>query len=171
MNVRKGLAWKALQSLDVFWQFDMSRKIKTKIFRTAIEPGAETSTLKKADIRALDGVYTRMLRRVFGVSWESHTPNTVLYGNITSVTDTIKTRRLRSAGHVHRLQDQPAQELFFWQPSYGRRYQGRHHKMSYKKIRGWMLVRCVDSCVIEINGLGRWHETRSSLHEWIDLSK
>ena len=36
--VRKGLAWKALQSLDVFWNSDMSRKIKTKIFRTAVEP-------------------------------------------------------------------------------------------------------------------------------------
>ena len=132
INVRKGLAWKALQSLDVFWKSDMSKKIKTKIFRTAVEPvllyGAETWTLKKADIRALDGVYTRMLRRVFGISWKSHTPNSVLYGNIPPVTDTIKTRRLRFAGHVYRLQDQPAQQLLFWQPSYGRRYQGRPHK-------------------------------------------
>ena len=128
----QGLAWKALQSLDVFWKSDMSKKIKTKIFRTAVEPvllyGAETWTLKKADIRALDGVYTRMLRRVFGISWKSHTPNSVLYGNIPPVTDTIKTRRLRFAGHVYRLQDQPAQQLLFWQPSYGRRYQGRPHK-------------------------------------------
>ena len=131
--VRKGLAWKALQSLDAFWKSDMSRKIKTKIFRTAVEPvllyGAETWTLKKADSRALDGVYTRMLRRVFNISWKSHTPNSVLYGNIPPVTDTIKSRRLRFAGHVHRLQDQPAQQLLFWQPSYnGHRYQGRPHK-------------------------------------------
>ena len=132
INVRKGLAWKALQSLDAFWKSDMSRKIKTKIFRTAVEPvllyGAETWTLKKADTRALDGVYTRMLRRVFGISWKSHTPYSVLYGNIPPVTDTIKTRRLRFAGHVYRLQDQPAQQLLFWQPSYGHRYRGRPHK-------------------------------------------
>ena len=92
INVRKGLAWKALQSLDAFWKSDMSRKIKTMIFRTAVEPvllyGAETWTLKKADTRALDGVYRRMLRRVFGISWKSHTPNSVLYGNIPPVTDT-----------------------------------------------------------------------------------
>ena len=78
ISVRKGQAWKALQSLDAFWKSEMSRKIKTKIFRTAVEPvllyGAETWTLKKADIRALDGVYTRMLRRVFSISWKSHTP-------------------------------------------------------------------------------------------------
>ena len=132
INVRKGLAWKALQSLDIFWKSNMSRKIKTKIFRTAVEPvllyGAETWTLKKADIRALDGVYTRMLRRVFGISWKSHTSNTVLYGNIPPVSDTIKKRRLRFAGHIHRLQDQPVQQLLFWQPSYGHRYQGRPHK-------------------------------------------
>ena len=132
INVRKGIAWKALQSLDVFWKSNMSRKIKTKIFRTAVEPvllyGAETWTLKKADTRTLDGTYTRMLRRVFGISWKSHTPNTVLYGNIPPVTEIIKTRRLRFAGHVHRLQDQPVQQLLFWKPSYGKRYQGRPHK-------------------------------------------
>ena len=132
INIRKGLAWKALQSLDAFWKSNMSRKIKTKIFRTAVEPvllyGAETWTLKKADTRALDGTYTRMLRRVFGISWKSHTPNAVLYGSIPPVTETIKTRRLRFAGHVYRLQDQPAQQLLFWQPSYGKRYQGRPHK-------------------------------------------
>ena len=70
--VRKALAWKALQTLDVFWKSDMSRRIKIKIFRTAVEPvllyGSETWTLNKADIRGLDGVYTRMLRRVLDIS-------------------------------------------------------------------------------------------------------
>ena len=110
----------------------MSIKIKTKIFRTAVEPvllyGSESWSLKKADIRALDGVYTRMLRRVFQVSWKSHTTNAVLYGNIPRLSDTIKKRRLRFAGHIHRLENQPAQELLFWKPSYGNRYRGRPHK-------------------------------------------
>ena len=69
-----------------------------------------------------------MLRRVFGISWKSHTPNSIIYGNIPPVTDTIKTRRLRFAGHVYRLQDQAAQQLLFWQPSYGHRYSGRPYK-------------------------------------------
>ena len=77
--VRKALAWKALQTLDVFWKSHMSRKTKIKIFRTAVEPvllyGSETWTLNKSDIRGLDGVYTRMLRRVLGISWKSHTTN------------------------------------------------------------------------------------------------
>ena len=41
--------------------------------------------------------------------------------------DNIKTRRLRFAGHVYRLlQDQPAQQLLFWQSSH--RYRGQPHK-------------------------------------------
>ncbi len=44
------------------------------------------------------------------------------------MTETIKNRRLRFAGHIYRLQDQPAQQLLFWEPSHGRRYQGRPRK-------------------------------------------
>ena len=131
--MRKGLTWKALQVLDSFWKSNMSRKVKTKIFRTAVEPvllyGSETWTLKKAALNALDGVYTRMLRRVFNISWKSHTPNSTLYGDIPPLTETIRQRRLRFAGHVHRLDDQPVQQLLFWQPNYGKRYQGRPHKI------------------------------------------
>ena len=37
INAREGLACKALQSINAFWEFDMSRKINNKIFRTAVE--------------------------------------------------------------------------------------------------------------------------------------
>ena len=69
-----------------------------------------------------------MLWRVFQISWKSHTANAVLYGNILPVTETIKARRLRFAEHVHRLKDQPAKQLRFWQPPYRHRYHGRPHK-------------------------------------------
>ena len=86
IQVRKALAWKALEALDVFWKSDMSKKVKIKIFRTAVEPvllyGSETWSLKVSDSRTIDGVYTRMLRRVCNISWKSHIPNTVLYGTM-----------------------------------------------------------------------------------------
>ena len=136
--VRKALAWKALQTLDVFWKSHMSRRIKIKIFRTAVEPvllyGSETWTLNKSDIRGLDGVYTRMLRRVLDVSWKSHTTNAVLYGATPKLTTTIKQRRLRFAGHVHRNDQQPVQHLLFWTPSYGKRYQGRPHTVYHQVL-------------------------------------
>ena len=132
IHVRKGQAWNALQKLDVFWKSGMSRKTKTKIFRTAVEPvllyGCETWTLKESLIKELDGLYTRMLRRVFNVHWKSHTTNVVLYGNIPKLSTTIKKRRLRFAGHIRRHDDQPVHHLLFWQPSYGKRYHGRPRK-------------------------------------------
>ena len=116
----------------------MSRRIKIKIFRTVVEPvllyGSETWTLNKSDIKGLDGVYTRMLRRVLNVSWKSHTTNTVLYGSTPKLTTTIKQRRLRFAGHVHRNDQQPAQHLLFWTPSYGKRYQGRPHTVYHQDL-------------------------------------
>ena len=181
----------------------MSRKIKTKIFRTAVEPvllyGAKTSTLKKADTRALDGVYTRMLRRVFGISWKSHTPNSVLYGNIPPVTltdgiswkshtpnsvlfgnippvtltDTIKTRRLRFAGQVCRLQDQPAQQLIFWQPSYGHRYRGRPHK-TFSDVLQEETGLDPDKLRWLMSDRDKWREALSKLVPdfiWIDLGR
>ena len=83
INVRKGLAWKAQQSVDAFWKSDMSRKIKTKSFRTVVEPvllyGAETWTLEKADTRELDGVYTME-------SIECYEGSLVSRGNLTHIT-------------------------------------------------------------------------------------
>ena len=53
IKVRKGLAWKAMSSLDVFWKSDMSHKVKLKIFRAAVEPvllyGCETWTVDTED--------------------------------------------------------------------------------------------------------------------------
>ena len=64
-----GLAWKALQIINAFWKSDMSRKLQTKNFRTAVDLailyGAETWTLKKADtITALYGVYTIIMYQI-----------------------------------------------------------------------------------------------------------
>ena len=129
IKVRKGLAWKAMSSLDVFWKSDMSRKVKLKIFRAAVEPvllyGCETWTLKTSLENELDGVYTRLLRRALNITWRSHTTNKVLYGNIPYITTTICKRRMKFAGHMQRHDDQPAHHLLFWTPPYGKRYRGR----------------------------------------------
>ena len=132
ISVRKALSWSAMNSLDVFWKSDLPRSTKVKIFRAAVEPvllyGAETWTLKESLNKELDGHYTRLLRRAFNISWKSHTPNVVLYGSIPPVSTTIRKRRLQLAGHIYRHQDQPANQLLFWTPPDGQRYQGRPRK-------------------------------------------
>lgn len=137
IKVRKGLAWAAMNSLDVFWKSDMSRKLKVKIFRTAVESillyGCETWTLKVAQNNTLDGTYTKLLRRALNISWKSHTSNDVLYQDIPKISNTIRSRRLKFAGHLYRHDTQPAHHLLFWKPDYGARYHGRP-KLTYDDI-------------------------------------
>ena len=52
--------------------------------------GCENWTLAEADEKALDGLYTRLLRRALNVSWEEHVRNVDLYGNLPRLTDKIR---------------------------------------------------------------------------------
>ena len=73
-----------MNSLDIFWKSDMSRKLKVKIFRTAVESillyGCETWTLKVAQNNTLDGIYTKLLRRVLNIDLGN--PITISYTKI-----------------------------------------------------------------------------------------
>ena len=74
----------------------MSRKMKIKIFRTAVEPvllyGSETWTMNKSDIRRLDGVYARMLRRVLGKRNEKHLVLTIPSATLVENASLVLTR-------------------------------------------------------------------------------
>ena len=59
-----------------------------------------------------------------GISWRSHTTNKVLYGNLRKITNVIRERRLRFAGHIYRHDDQPVHQLLFWTPKHGKRSVG-----------------------------------------------
>ncbi|XP_035664112.1 uncharacterized protein LOC118407702 [Branchiostoma floridae] len=74
MKVRRALAWNALHSMRRVWQSGMADDLKRRLFVSTVECvllyGSETWTLTVQDERALDGMYTRMLRRALNVSWE-----------------------------------------------------------------------------------------------------
>ena len=67
--------------------------------RSVLFYGCEAWTLTVKNEKALDGVYTRMLRAALNVSWEDHISNVDLYGNLPRLSDTIRQRRMRLAGH------------------------------------------------------------------------
>ena len=58
------------------------------------------------------------------ISWRSHTANKVLYGNLRKISNVIRERRLRFAGHIYRHDDQPVHQLLFWTPKHGKRSVG-----------------------------------------------
>ena len=66
-----------------------------------------------------------MLRMALNVSWKAKLTNIELYGNLVKVTQAIRERRLRIAGHCVRHKDEMASELVLWQPTTGQRSRGR----------------------------------------------
>ena len=104
----------------------MSDQLKRRLFVATVESvllyGSEAWTLSVQDEKALDGVYTRMLRMALNISWEDHVKNVDMYGDLPRVTDKIRKCRMRLAGHCVW---QP--ELVLWEPIHGRRGRGRPH--------------------------------------------
>jgi exonuclease III len=132
IEIRKAKAWAALDSLSTVWKSTLSEKLKKQFFRATVESvllyGSTTWTLTKQQESSLDGTYTRMLRAALNVSWKRHPTNQRLYGNTPRVTDTIRDRRLRLAGHLWRNKAEMASDILLWNPSHGKRSAGRPYR-------------------------------------------
>ena len=72
-----------------------------------------------------DGMYTRMLRMVLNISWQSHTTNIDLYDGMPKLTQKIAERRLRLAGHCIKHPEEISSNLVLWQPTHERLHPGR----------------------------------------------
>ena len=83
---------------------------------------AETWTLTVQLEKALDGVYTRM---ALGVTWMDHVRNLDLYGDLPPVTNKIRERRMRLAGHCVRHPELEASKLTLWEPTHGKARRGK----------------------------------------------
>ena len=131
IKVRRARAWQALHGMSKIWKSSMSDQLKRRLFVATVESvllyGSEAWTLSVQDEKALDGVYTRMLRMALNISWEDHVKNIDLYGDLPRVTDKIRGRRMRLAGHCVRHPELVASELVLWEPIHGRRGRGRPH--------------------------------------------
>ena len=119
IRTRKALAWKSLHKLNKVWSSKLSKRIKIQLFRATTETillyGSSTWTLTKQEEKALDGTYTRMLRKVLNVKWNQKINNASLYGSLDKISNTIRSRRLMLAGHV----------TVIWMPSHGYANRGK----------------------------------------------
>jgi len=131
IRIRRARAWSALHSMNRVWKSGMNDNLKRRLFVTTVESvllyGCEAWALTVKDEKALDGVYTRMLRAALNVSWEDHMRNAELYDNLPRLTDTIRQRRMRLAGHCVRHLELTASELILWEPTHGKKSRGRPH--------------------------------------------
>ena len=132
VHIRLGKAWGVLNELHKIWKSNLPDSIKRNFIRATVESflvyGAITWTLTSSLEKKLDGAYTRKLRAALNVSWKEHPTNKKLYGNIPTITITIRQQRLRFAGHCWRSKEEVASDVLLWQPSHGRQSAGRPRK-------------------------------------------
>ena len=139
IEIRRARAWKALHSMKKVWQSSMQDDLKRRLFVATVESvltyGCEACALSVKDEKALDGVYTRMLRVALNVSWEDHITNVDLYDKLPRLSDKIRVRRMRLAGHCVRHPELSACELILWEPTHGQRSRGRPHTTYVDTLR------------------------------------
>ena len=103
-------AWIAINRLSVISKSDLTDKMKSSFFQTAVVAiliyGCTTWTRTKRMEKKLDGNYTRMLRAILNKSCRQHPTKQQLYGHLPPITKTIKIIRTRHAGHCWRSRDE-----------------------------------------------------------------
>ena len=119
--------------------------------------GCTTWTLTKRTEKKLDGNYTRMLRAILNKSWRQQPTKQQLYGHQPPITETIKVRRTRHAGHCWKSRDVLISDVLLWTPSHSRAKVGRPARTYIQQI-------CEDmGCSLEdlpevMNDRERWRE-------------
>ena len=161
IDTRLAKAWAAIDRLSIIWQSDLTDKIKRSFFQAAVVSiqlyGCTTWTLTKRMKKKLDDNYTRMLRATLNKSWRQHPTKQPLYGHLAPITETIKVRRTRHAGHCWRSRDELISDVLLWTPSHGRAKAGRPARANVQQL-------CVDTvCSPEdlpevINDRDGWRE-------------
>ena len=130
VKARKAAAWRACNKLSKIWKSSLPRAFKRRLFAATVESvllyGCEAWTITSKLAKGIDGCYTRMLRTAFNVHWKQHMTNKELYGDLPKITDKIRERRLRFAGHCYRSTE-PISRILLWNPKHGGRKAGRPH--------------------------------------------
>ena len=129
IQTRKAQAWQALNKMVKIWKSDLANTLKLRFFRATVETillyGCATWSLTEAEEKSLDGTYTRMLRKVYNLDGRYNITNSELYGSLSLISDTMKSRRLKLAGHTFRDKTSPAHLTVTWDPQHGSMSRGR----------------------------------------------
>ena len=132
MTIRITKVWAALNKLTRIWKSNLPDDLKRSFFRAVVESvllyGSTTWTLTKAMENRLDGTYTRMLRAVLNIHWKKHPTLNQLYDKLPRISQVLRERRLRLAGHSWRSKNELVSDVLLWTPPHGKRGIGRPEK-------------------------------------------
>ena len=126
---RIGLAWAAHNKMSRIWRSTLSRKTKTRLFRSTVESvflyrnavWALTETLAKK----IYSCFTRQLRSALGFTWIDCVRNKELYAEVPKATDTIKQKRDSSWLIIAIGTQSAASNIVLWTPNHSKRGRGR----------------------------------------------
>ena len=71
---------------------------------------------------------------VLNISWKKHPTKQRLYGHLPPITNVIKERRTRFAGHCWRSKDEIISDVLLWTPKHGHTQVGRPYKTYIMQI-------------------------------------
>ena len=91
--------------------------------------GSESWTLTAALTKRLDGLYTRLLIFALNITWT----NEKLYQGLPKISEKLRGRRMRLAGHLIRHTEEAAHETVLWEPLHGNPKRGAP-SMNYVKL-------------------------------------
>ena len=87
--------------------------------------GFETWILTNSRLKKLNGTYTQILRMVLNIHWTNKIKNKInLYGALERLSNNIRRRRLKFAGHCLRREYEVVSDLVLWQSTHGTRRRG-----------------------------------------------
>ena len=114
-EIRKALSWIVIHKMKSIWNPKMENSLKIRTFKAIIEPillyGSECWTIDSTMRMNIDGYYTRLIIMATNISWKDKVINTQLYRGISKISEVIKQRRSRLAGHCIRRTDELAHNL------------------------------------------------------------
>ena len=138
IGTRLTKAWTAIDRLLIIWKSDLTDKMKGSFFQAVVVSillyGCTTWTLTKRLEKKLDANYSRMLRAILNKSWRQHPTRHQLYGQLPSITKTIKVRRTGHAGHCWRSREEIITDVRLWNPTYGRAKAGRQARTYIQQL-------------------------------------
>ena len=138
VKVSKAAAWRACGKLNKIWKSTLPRGFKQRLFAATVESvllyGCEAWTVTPKLSKDFDGCYTRLFKTEFNVSWKQHITNKELYGSLPKVSEKIRDRRLRFAGHCCRSTEEPISRLLLWRPKRGKRKADRPTIITYTDV-------------------------------------
>ena len=124
VNTWLAKVWTAIGRLSVIWKSDLSDKIKSGFFQTAVVHvllyGCITWTLTKRMPRKIDGNCTRMQQAVLNNSWRLHPTKQQLYSHQPPISKTTQTSHARHAGHCWWSKGDFITDILQWTPSHSR---------------------------------------------------